>query len=93
MKSLVVVLLLLMLLTAINYQSSLIYLLTFFLGTVFFLSILACFLNFSGLKVETIEPGRCFENEVMQYHYRISKASRLPLALKIGVDKDKAEQI
>ena len=46
------VLLLLMLLTAINYQSSLIYLLTFFLGAIFFLSIWACFLNFSGLIVE-----------------------------------------
>lgn len=87
------VLLLLMLLTAINYQSSLIYLFTFFLGVIFFLSIWGCFLNFSGLNVEVIEPGRCFERELVQYKYRISRTNRLPLALKVGIDKDIAEPI
>lgn len=86
-------LLLLMLLTAINYQSSLIYLLTFFLGSIFFLSIWVCFLNFSGLKVEAIESGRCFEEELIQYYYRISKNDRLPFGLKIGLNKDSAEPI
>jgi uncharacterized protein (DUF58 family) len=87
------VLLLLMLLTAINYQSSLIYLLAFFLGSIFFLSIWACFLNFSGLIVEAMESGRCFENELIQYNYRISKAKGLPLALKLGLNKESAESL
>ncbi len=86
-------LLLLMLLTAINYQSSLIYLLTFFLGSVFFLSIWGCFLNLSNLKVETIELGRCYEGELIQYNYRISRNHRLPLSLKIGSCKEKAMSI
>ncbi len=87
------VLLLLMLLTAINYQSSLIYLLTFFLGSIFFLSIWACFLNFSGLIVEAMEPGRCFENELIHYNYRISKSKGLPLSLKVGLNKENAESL
>lgn len=43
-------LLLVLLLTAINYQNSLIYLLTFFLGALFVLSILLCFNNLKGLS-------------------------------------------
>lgn len=82
-----------MLLTAINYQSSLIYLFTFFLGVIFFLSIWGCFLNFSGLKVEVIEPGRCFENESLQFKCRLSRTNRLPLSLSIGLEKNKLEPI
>lgn len=86
-------LLVLMLLTAINYQNSLIYLLTFLLGTVFFLSIWFCFLNLSGLKVEALEPGRCFEGELTQFNYRTSRNKGLPVALKIGLNKLTAEPI
>lgn len=41
----------LMLLTAINYQSSLVYLLVFILGSVFLISIWLCFFNMQGLTV------------------------------------------
>jgi uncharacterized protein (DUF58 family) len=86
-------LLLLMLLTAINYQNSLIYLLTFLLGTMFFLSIWFCFLNLSGLKVEAIEPGRCYEGEPAHFNYRISRDKGLPIALKVGLEKASVEPI
>lgn len=48
----------LMLLTAINYQSSLIYLLVFILGSVFLISIWLCFFNLQGMsvRVETCQP-------------------------------------
>jgi uncharacterized protein (DUF58 family) len=82
-----------MLLTAINYQNSLIYLITFFLGTLFFLSICLCFLNLSGLIVEALEPGRCYEGDQSKFHYRIAKARYLPLALKIGLDKTSVKPI
>lgn len=84
-------LLLLMLLTAINYQNSLIYLVTFFLGTLFFISIWMCFLNLSGLKVEQAETGRCFATDPLVYYCRLSKKGGLPLGLKIGLDKAHAE--
>lgn len=47
-----------MLLTAINYQSSLIYLLVFILGSVFLVSIWLCFFNMHGLtlRIGSITP-------------------------------------
>jgi len=45
----------LMLLTAINYQSSLIYLLTFILGAIFVVSIWLCFFNMQGLSVRVLD--------------------------------------
>lgn len=86
-------LLLVMLLTAINYQNSLIYLLTFLLGTMFFLSIWLCFLNLSGLKIEAIESGRCFEGDLTQFNYRVSRKNGLPLAMNVGLDKESAESV
>lgn len=41
----------LMLVTAINYQSSLIYLLVFVLGSIFLISIWLCFFNMHGLRI------------------------------------------
>jgi len=82
-----VLLLLLMLLTAINYQNSLIYALTFLLGTLFFMSIWLCFLNLSGLRIESSETGRVFEGEPCIYFCRLSKEKHLPPGLKIGLNK------
>tara|TARA_R110002072_G_scaffold172728_1_gene326958 strand:- start:41255 stop:42193 length:939 start_codon:yes stop_codon:yes gene_type:complete len=88
-------LLVLMLLTAINYQNSLIYLLTFFLGTLFFLSIWMCFLNLSELKIETAGVVRCFEGDGkgVRYRIRLSKSPALPLAIKVGIHKNGAQLI
>jgi len=62
-------LLVLMLVTAINYQSSLVYLLTFLFGALFFVSILLCYFNLQGLQVMSgqtriIEAG---ESPVVQF--------------------------
>lgn len=55
----------LMLVTAINYQSSLIYLLVFVLGAIFVVSIWLCFFNLQGLvlrvsKLSPVEAGQPF---------------------------------
>ena len=49
--------LVLMLLTAINYQSSLIYLLVFILGSTFLISIWLCFFNMHGLAIRVSRIG------------------------------------
>lgn len=86
-------LLLLMLLTAINYQNSLIYLVTFFLGTLFFLSIWMCFLNLTRLRVEGAGTARCFDGDQLKFLVRLSKDPSLPLAMKAGVNKNSASLI
>lgn len=86
-------LLLLMLLTAINYQNSLIYLVTFFLGTLFFLSIWMCFLNLTRLKVQDAGTARCFEGDDLKFLIRLTKQPDLPLAMKAGVNKNNANSI
>ncbi|WP_097461596.1 DUF58 domain-containing protein [Mangrovitalea sediminis] len=50
-------LLVVMLLTGINYQNSLIYLLTFLLGTLFFLSIVQTYQSLAGLELIVVEAG------------------------------------
>jgi len=65
-------LLLLLLLTAINYQNSLIYLLTFFLGGIFVTSILACFRNLEGLTLAFIEGRNCFSGEKAHFLFKLS---------------------
>lgn len=88
-----VLLMLLMLLTAINYQNSLIYALTFLLGTLFFVSIWMCFLNLAGLNVESAETGRVFEGEPSTYICRLSKTKHLPPGLKLGLNKAAAKAV
>lgn len=56
-------LLLLLLLTAINYQSSLVYLFTFLLGALFVFSIIFCFKNLSGLNLSLVATNECFVGE------------------------------
>ena len=82
-----------MLLTAINYQNSLIYALTFLLGTCFFMSIWLCFLNLSGLRIESAEIGRVFEGEPTQYICRLSKSKHLPPGLKLGLNKAESRAV
>ena len=62
-------LLLLLLLTAINYQSSLIYLFTFLLGALFVFSILFCFKNLSGLNLSLVAVNECFVSEDAVYSF------------------------
>ena len=64
-------LLLLMLVTAINYQNSLVYLMTFLLGAVFFVSIWLSFFNLLGLELEAGPSKRCFAGELSPFTIRI----------------------
>lgn len=64
-------LLLLLLLTAINYQSSLIYLFTFMLGSVFVFSIIVCFKNLSGLQLWLVDTNECFVGEEAVFSFTL----------------------
>lgn len=63
-------LLLLMLLTAINYQSSMVFLLTFILAAVFFVSIWLCFFNLFGLELEATNASGCFAGDLVDFVFR-----------------------
>lgn len=82
-------LLLLMLVTAINYQNSLIYLVTFFLGAIFFFSIWLCFLNISGLEVSSGQEDGVFEGELGYFSVRFKKEEGEVYGLKAGYSADK----
>ncbi|UZE97835.1 DUF58 domain-containing protein [Alkalimarinus alittae] len=64
-------LLLLLLLTAINYQSSLVYLFTFLLGSLFVFSIIFCFKNLSGLHLSLVATNECFVGEEAVYSFAL----------------------
>jgi uncharacterized protein (DUF58 family) len=82
-----VLLIVLMLLTAINYQNSLIYLFTFFLGALFFVSIMLCFLNLNGLIVSSYQILACYEGELCPYSIELINTGKSSIGLRIGVDK------
>lgn len=63
--------LLLMLVTAINYQNSLVYLFTFMLAAVFFVSIWLCFFELSGLEVSAGDPGDVAAGEAVPFNFRL----------------------
>lgn len=62
--------LLLMLVTAINYQNSLVYLFTFTLAAVFFVSIWLCFFELSGLEVAAGEDADVPAGEPVPFNFR-----------------------
>ena len=82
-------LLLLMLITAINYQNSLIYLMLFFLGVVFVISIWMCFLNLAGLEIASRDVGFCFESEDACFLLHLSAKKGVPLGLYVGLTSGK----
>lgn len=64
-------LLVLLLLTAINYQNSLIYLLTFLLGMLYFLSIVQTFRAVAGLRITLVRAGEGFVGNEAQMLLRL----------------------
>lgn len=86
-------LLLIMLVTAINYQNSLIYLVTFFLGAIFFLSIWMCFLNLSGLEVSSGSGHGVFEGEQGFFLVKYRKQHGATFGLKAGFSVDNVNDI
>ncbi len=86
-------LLVLMLVTAINYQSSLIYLFTFILGALFFISIWLCFLNVSGLQIQSPERAECFSGENRPFHIQLVSPDHAIQALIVSVHTDDSQTI
>ncbi|TNC79938.1 MAG: hypothetical protein C9356_16780 [Oleiphilus sp.] len=78
-------LLLLMLVTAINYQSSLVYMLTFLLGAIFFVSIWLCFLNLRGLQVESADSQGVFAGNAAFFRVRLLHAQQHVYGLQLAV--------
>lgn len=74
-------LLLIMLVTGINYQNSLIYLLTFLLGAVFVAAMHQTHRNLNGLELILVRAGEGFTGEFV------------PFVLRLGSEKDQALSI
>ncbi len=59
-----------MLLTAVNYQNSLIYLFTFSLAAVFFVSIWLCFFELAGIEVSAGPSSDAEEGDLLSFNVR-----------------------
>lgn len=78
------ILLLVMLLTAINYQNSLIYLTTFLLGTVFVGAIYQTHQNLAGLLLTLVQAGEGFVGEKLVFRLRASAGKREAVAIRLS---------
>lgn len=76
-----------MLLTAINYQSSMVYLMTFVLGAVFFVSIWLCFLNLLGLQIEAAKSEGVFAGEPVMFRLRLQHPSKNLFGVRCFVEE------
>jgi len=85
--------LVLMLVTAINYQSSLVYLFTFFLVSVFFISIWMCFLNLLGLTVTAGKQHEVFVGEPCGVAIKGFHASKALYGLRFSIEPDLVEPV
>ncbi|WP_245749991.1 DUF58 domain-containing protein [Marinobacter zhejiangensis] len=79
-------LLIVMLLTGINYQNSLIFLLTFFLGVVFVAAMHQTHSNLSGLELTLIHAGEGYVGDSIPFLFRGSAGKHDNLALTVGVE-------
>jgi uncharacterized protein (DUF58 family) len=73
-----------MLVTAINYQNSLVYLLTFLLGTFFFLSIWISFLTLQGLEILSREAGDVIEGARCEFQLVLLHEAKDVPNLEVG---------
>ncbi|MCW2292916.1 uncharacterized protein (DUF58 family) [Pseudomonas sp. BIGb0408] len=76
--------LLVMLLAAINYQSSLAYALTFLLGSVFVVTILHTYRNLAGLVLHGGGAGAVFAGEQARLRVRLESRGRVHEAVALG---------
>ena len=74
----------LMLLMAINYQSNLIYALTFWLGTLFVVAIHVTHANLSGLEVTALRAEPCFAGELAVFQIRLVSGGRSRQGIRLG---------
>ncbi|MBK1871695.1 DUF58 domain-containing protein [Marinobacter sp. 1-3A] len=80
------VLLLIMLLTAINYQNSLIYLVTFLLGAVFVGAMHQTHRNLSGLELTLVQAGEGFAGDDILFRLRAAAGKDDAIAIMLSDD-------
>jgi uncharacterized protein (DUF58 family) len=85
-------LLLIMLITGINYQNSLIYLLTFLLGAVFVAAMHQTHRNLAGLELTVLSGGEGFPGDALPFRLRAKVTGHDALALSLSCDDEKLEQ-
>lgn len=78
-------LLVVMLLTGINYQNSLIYLLTFLLGALFVAAMHQTHNNLSGLELAVIQAGEGFAGEAIPFRFALQAPHEAP-AIELMTD-------
>lgn len=88
------VLLLVMLVAAINYQNNMAFMLVFFLASLFFVAVHHTYSNLSGLKVTAVSGGENFVTEPLTYQFRLSAARRKAhLGIAVGWQSDDLQLI
>ena len=85
-------LLLIMLVTGINYQNSLIYLLTFLLGAVFVAAMHQTHRNLTGLSLTVVSGGEGFPGEAVRFRLRASVSGHDALAISLACDNSRIDQ-
>lgn len=86
------VLLLIMLITGINYQNSLIYLLTFLLGTVFVAAMHQTHRNLSGLQITLVQPGEGFAGDDIPFRFRAVSDHQDAIAISLSNGESQLDQ-
>ncbi|UDL03273.1 DUF58 domain-containing protein [Marinobacter sp. CA1] len=76
-------LLVVMLLTGINYQNSLIYLMTFILGVVFVAAMHQTHRNLSGLQLTLVQTGEGYAGDKIPFVFRGTRSKEATLALEL----------
>ncbi|MGP4843207.1 DUF58 domain-containing protein [Marinobacter sp. 1Y8] len=84
-------LLLVMLLTGINYQNSLIYLLTFLLGAIFVAAMHQTHRNLVGLRLTLINSGEGFPGADIEFRLRATSDESDAIAIRITPEEGDAE--
>ncbi len=84
--------LLVMLITGINYQNSLIYLLTFILGTVFVAAMHQTHRNLAGLELTVLSGGEGFPGESVRFRLRATTNDHQALALSLSCEQAQIDQ-
>lgn len=78
------ILLLAMLVTGINYQNSLIYLVTFLLGAIFVGTMHQTHRNLSGVRLDLIHAGEGVAGEAVPFRFRLSAGSDDAVAIALS---------
>lgn len=76
--------LLVMLLTAINYQNNLGYALTFLLTTLFIVAILHTYANLAGLTLHALRAQSAYPGQRTEFDLRLDRGGRARFSLRLG---------